>query len=284
MLLRVVACVSVSGGSGPVSGSHSRSTGVRLGGGVQRTPSGKIRQRSKSRTKMGTRDRKETWLTQGRLHIDLWLRWINGVRISCSIPRVLNPSRLYYHPLNFQPPSPPRTIAQAAVEPTPIEMATPKGKIKEPTSTGRKNHTVSLASALSAFDMHTLSPGTLSPAFSSVFIGFYVGASPPPRTLQRTAPSTLTSSLVLTPAGSPFAPASPNKLAVGGVGHSLGKQSVSLGRATVVGVDGSPGLGRGKGVGESGSDGGGGANGTGSGSGSVPRQDSLGDLKIPARN
>jgi len=59
---------------------------------------------------------------------------------------------------------------------------------------------------------------------------------------------------------------------------------VSLGRATVVGVDGSPGLGRGKGVGESGSDGGGGANGTGSGSGSVPRQDSLGDLKIPARN
>jgi len=150
---------------------------VRLGGGVQRTPSGKIRQRSKSRTKMGTRDRKETWLTQGRLHIDLWLRWINGVRISCSIPRVLNPSRLYYHPLNFQPPSPPRTIAQAAVEPTPIEMATPKGKIKEPTSTGRKNHTVSLASALSAFDMHTLSPGTLSPAFSSVFIGFYVGAS-----------------------------------------------------------------------------------------------------------
>jgi len=69
-------------------------------------------------------------------------------------------------------------------------------------------------------------------------------------------------------------PASLNKLAMGGVGHSPGKQSVLLGRSTVVGVDGGPGLGRGKG---------GGANGTGSGSGSVPRQNSLCDLKIPVR-
>ena len=76
-------------------------------------------------------------------------------------------------------------------------------------------------------------------------------------------------------------PASPNKLAMEGVGHSPGKQSVSLGRSMVVGVDGGPGLGGGKGVGGSG--GGGGANGTGSGSGSVPRQNSLHDLKIPVR-
>ena len=54
---------------------------------------------------------------------------------------------------------------------------------------------------------------------------------------------------------------------------------MSLGRATAAGVDGSPGLGGGKGVG--GSANGGGAN--GGGSGSVPRRNSLGDLKIPAR-
>jgi len=72
-----------------------------------------------------------------------------------------------------------------------------------------------------------------------------------------------------------FPPASPNKLAVGGAGHSLGKKSVLLGRATAVGVDGSPGLGGGKGVGVGASGGG--------GSGSVPRRNSLGDLKILAR-
>jgi hypothetical protein len=51
---------------------------------------------------------------------------------------------------------------------------------------------------------------------------------------------------------------------------------VSLGRATAAGVDGSPGLGGGKGSGN-----GGDAN--GGGSGNVPRRNSLGDLKIPAR-
>ena len=107
------------------------------------------------------------------------------------------------------------------------------------------------------------------------FIGFYVGAS---RTLQPTSPSLF---FVFTQIGSPFVPVSPNKLAMEGVGHSPGKQSVSLGRSTVVGVDGGPGLGGGKGVGGSG--GGGGANGTGSGSGSVPWQNSLHDLKIPVR-
>jgi len=70
--------------------------------------------------------------------------------------------------IELQPPSHPWTIVQAAVEPTLTAMATPKGNIKEPPSTGRKNHTRSLASALSAFDMRTISPGTLLPAFSSV--------------------------------------------------------------------------------------------------------------------
>jgi len=42
---------TVSGGSGSVSGSHSRSMGVGLGGGVQRTPSGNVGQGSKSRTR-----------------------------------------------------------------------------------------------------------------------------------------------------------------------------------------------------------------------------------------
>jgi len=79
-----------------------------------------------------------------------------------------NPQQVLSLCVELQPPSHPRTIAQAAVEPTPTAMATPKGNIKELPSTGRKNHTRSLASALSAFDMHTLSPGTLLPAFLSV--------------------------------------------------------------------------------------------------------------------
>ena len=160
-------------------------------------------------------------------------------------------------------------------------MATPKGKIKEPASKGRKNQTRSLTSALSAFDMHTVSPGTLSPGFSAVPSSpLSVSALAPPRTPQPTSPLTSSSSLFFTPTGSPFPPASPNKLAVGGAGHSPGKQSVSLGRAAAAGVDGSPGL---VGVGAGASGGGVGANANGSGSGSVPRWNSLGDLKIPAR-
>jgi hypothetical protein len=69
-----------------------------------------------------------------------------------------NPQQALLPPIELQPPS--------AVEPT--TMATLKGKIKEPSSNSEKNRTRSLASALSAFDMHTLSPGTLSPAFSAV--------------------------------------------------------------------------------------------------------------------
>ena len=49
----------VSGGSGCVSGSHSRSTGVGLGGDVQRTPSGKVRQRSKSQMRRSEDGRSE---------------------------------------------------------------------------------------------------------------------------------------------------------------------------------------------------------------------------------
>jgi len=53
---------TVSGGSGSVSGSYSPSTGVGLGGGVQRTPSWKVRQRSKSRTR---RSKDVRWEQQG---------------------------------------------------------------------------------------------------------------------------------------------------------------------------------------------------------------------------
>jgi hypothetical protein len=58
-------------------------------------------------------------------------------------------------------------VQAAAAEPTTITVASPKGKIKEPTSTCGKN-TRPLASALSAFNMQALSPGILSPAFSPV--------------------------------------------------------------------------------------------------------------------
>ena len=55
---------TVSGGSGSVSGFHSRSMGVGLGGGVQRTPFGKVRQRLKLRTR---RSEDESWKSQGSL-------------------------------------------------------------------------------------------------------------------------------------------------------------------------------------------------------------------------
>lgn len=42
--------------------------------------------------------------------------------------------------------------------------------------------------------------------------------------------------VVFTPTGSPYPPASLGKLAVGSVGHSPGKQSAPLGRATAGGV------------------------------------------------
>jgi hypothetical protein len=68
------------------------------------------------------------------------------------------------------------------------------------------------------------------------------------------------------------------------VGHSAGKQSVSLGRATASGfgaLDVHPsGLGGGNGASAAGNGGGGGASGGGR---DVPRHNVLGHLKIPAR-
>jgi len=44
-----------------------------------------------------------------------------------------NPQQASLPPIELQPPLPPRTIAQVAVEPTTMTVATPKGNIKEPT-------------------------------------------------------------------------------------------------------------------------------------------------------
>ena len=153
---------------------------------------------------------------------------------------------------------------------TTTTMATAKGKIKEAMGNSGNNHMRSLASALSAFDMHALSPGTLSPVFSPVLcLPLLVSALALPRTPQPMLPSALSSSFFFTLTGPPFPPASLNKLAVGVAGHPPGKQSVSLGRVPVAGND----------VGGSGISGGGGANGNGNGIGNVPRWNSLGDLK-----
>jgi len=151
------------------------------------------------------------------------------------------PQQVSLPPIELQPPSSPWMIAQAAVEPTTTTMmAMPKGKIKEATGNSGNNHTRSLASALSAFDMHALSLGTLSPAFSPVPSSpLSVSVLAPLRTPQPMSPLTLSSSFFFfTPTGSPFPPASPNKLAVGVAGHPPGKQSVSLGMAPVAGMDG----------------------------------------------
>ena len=265
---------TVSGGSGSVSGSHSRSTG----GGLQRTPSGKVRKRSKSRTRRSedglreqqggangsTARRPSATAKTERRSLDFVFE--SGVEATNQQPQVLLP------PIELQPPSPPRTLTQSSAEPM---IDTPKGKLKETTKT---NNTRSLASALTAFDLNTLSPGALSPTFSPVPSSpLSVSALAPPKTPQPTSPATSSSSLFFTPTGSPYPPASPNKLGVVAAGHSPGKQSASLGRATasgVIGADGSPG---GKGA-AAGVSGGGGASG-----GGVPRRNSLGDLKIPAR-
>ncbi|KAF8968624.1 hypothetical protein BDZ97DRAFT_1755279 [Flammula alnicola] len=91
------------------------------------------------------------------------------------------------------------------------------------------------------------------------------------------SPTTSSSSLFFTPTSSPQPPASPNKLAVSqSPGKSPASQhSASLGRATAAGAT----------LGGGGADGGGNgsAGGGGSGHGGVPRRNSLGDLKIPAR-
>jgi len=50
---------------------------------------------------MGGGNSEEAWLAQGRLHVDLWLRRIDQVWISCLTSRVRIPSRFYYHPLSF---------------------------------------------------------------------------------------------------------------------------------------------------------------------------------------
>jgi len=173
----------VSGGSGCVSGSHSRSTGVGLGGDVQRTPSGKVRQRSKSQMRRLEDGRSEE---QGggagsgsTAHRPLAeTDWSVGFVFDSEDTN----SQLVLLPP--KPPSPLRTIAQVAVEPTTTTIVAPKGKIKELTSSGRKSHPhFFLASALSAFDMHTQSPRTLLPAFSAVPSSpLSVSALAPPRT------------------------------------------------------------------------------------------------------
>jgi hypothetical protein len=253
-----------------------------LGGCVQRTPCGKVRQRSKSRARRSEDGKQEP---QGGMAGSESTARRPSKTDRRSVDFVFDsegtkPQQVLLPPIELQLPSPPRTIAQVAIEPTTTTTAMPKGKIKESTSNGGKNHTCSLASALSAFDMHALSPGTLSLAFSPVPPSpLSASALAPPRTPQPTSPSTSSSSFFFTPTGSPFPSVSPKKLAVGVTGHSPGKQSVSLGRVTAASVDGSPGLVGGKGVGASAN--GGGAN--GGGGANVPRRNSLVDLKIPAR-
>ena len=84
--------------------------------------------------------------------------------------------------------------------------------------------------------------------------------------------------------GSPYPAASPHKAGASGVGHSPGKQSASLGRATAGAVGGGDGKGVGVGIGgsASGVGVGGGPGGVvggmnASGNGTMPRRNSLGD-------
>jgi len=109
---------------------------------------------------------------------------LKEVRLASSpLPKVkgTNHQQVLLPPIELQPPWLPRTPGHSAIEPTrTTAMATPKSKFKEPTNNGGRNNTWSLVSALTAFDVHTLSPGTLSPTFSavpSVFIGLCVGAA-----------------------------------------------------------------------------------------------------------
>ncbi|KIM35749.1 hypothetical protein M413DRAFT_325892 [Hebeloma cylindrosporum] len=290
---------TVSGGS--AAGSHSRSTG--MGVGVQRTPDGKGRQRSKSRTRRSEdgerREQQPLGGSSSTARRPSVGATANANRRSVDFvfesegTRHQQQQQVLLPPIELQPPSPPRTLGQSAET-----MATPKAKAK--VNEGKHNSR-SLASALTAFDMNTLnlspspsSPSSLSPGAVPSSPLSVSALAPPPVTPQAASPSTSSSSLFFTPAGSPYPPASPNKLG----GPSPGKQSASLGRAAAVGVVGGDGKsvgasvsasGNGVGVGGSGSGHGGNgaasasASGTGTGNGSVPRRNSLGDLKIPAR-
>ena len=218
----------VSGGSGCVSGSHSRSTGVGLGGDVQRTPSGKVRQRSKSQMRRLEDGRSEE---QGggagsgsTAHRPLAeTDWSVGFVFDSEDTN----SQLVLLPP--KPPSPLRTIAQVAVEPTTTTTVAPKGKIKELTSSGRKSHPHFFWLPLyrrSTCIRNRLEHSCLR--FRRYPHRLYRFLRWRRRERQSTPLWTSSPSLFSTPTGSPFLRASPNKLAVGVAGHSPGNQSMSV--------------------------------------------------------
>ena len=206
---------TVSGGSGSVSGSYSRSTGVGLGRSVQRTPFGKVRQRTK-------RSEDGRWEQQGG---------VTGLGLTAHRPSTktdrrsvdfvfdsedTNPQQVLLPPIELQPSSPLRTIAQAAVEPTPNGDGYAKRKDQgaDKYCGGRIIHNLWLLlyRRSTCIDYHR----EHLPAFSTVPSSpLSVSTLAPPRTPQPTSSSTSSSSLFFTPTGSPFPPASPNKLAVG---------------------------------------------------------------------
>ena len=120
--------------------------------------------------------------------------------------------------------------------------------------------------------MHTLSPRTPLPTFSVILSSPLLASA---LAILRT-PCLQHHSPHLT--RSPCPPPLPNKLVVGSAGHSPSKQSTSLGRVTLGSVDGSGG-----GASRSGASRSGASGGSVGASASVPRQNSLGNLKIPMR-
>ena len=130
----VLPLSTVSGGSGSISGSYSRSTGVGLGRSVQRTPFGKVRQRTK-------RSEDGRWEQQGG---------VTGLGLTAHRPSTktdrrsvdfvfdsedTNPSRFYYHLLSFNRLRPCGLLHRRLLNRPRTAIAMPKGKIKEPTST-----------------------------------------------------------------------------------------------------------------------------------------------------
>ena len=137
----VLPASTVSGGSGS---SYSKGTGVGTEAELQRTPSGKVRQMSRSRTRRSQDTHRELDLQRGgvegskpnRRSVDFVFD-TGFETANVNPPATGSTSTTHQHvlllPIELQPPSPPRTVAQSFVESTTtIRRVKPRNRIPTP--------------------------------------------------------------------------------------------------------------------------------------------------------
>jgi len=140
-------------------------------------------------------------------------------------PRGTNHQQPLLLPVELQLPSPPRTIVQAAAEPT--AMSTPKGKFKEPASNGEKNHARSLASAVSACTPYRLEHSRLRfRRYRLLLYRFLHWRCRERRAAYDSVDLDIFVVFFFYTDWVAFSACVPDKPVVGGAGHSSGKQNV----------------------------------------------------------